>query len=64
MADFFNTERMYAIAQFIRTLMRGGGYNLMGGSCSGSKYPAAQRNPLSGNNHHPNVTFRIALYLK
>ena len=45
-------------------VMRGGGYNLMGGACPGSRYPAALRDPLPGNNHHPNVTFRIALYLK
>jgi len=45
-------------------VMRGGGYNLMGGSCSGARYPAALRDPLPGNNHHPNVTFRIALYVK
>ncbi len=45
-------------------VMRGGGYNLMGGSCPGNLYPAAIRDPLPGNNHHPNVTFRVALYLK
>ena len=45
-------------------VMRGGGYNLMGGACPGSRYPAAIRDPLPGNNHHPNVTFRIALYVK
>ena len=45
-------------------VMRGGGYNLMGGSCPGSSYPAALRDPLPGNDHHPNVTFRVALYVK
>lgn len=45
-------------------VMRGGGYNLMGGSCPGNRYPAALRDPLPGNNHHPNVTFRVALYVK
>jgi len=45
-------------------VMRGGGYNLMGGSCPGSRYPAALRDPLPGNGHHPNVTFRVALYMK
>ena len=45
-------------------VMRGGGYNLMGGACPGSRYPAAMRDPLPGNNHHPNVTFRAALYVK
>ena len=45
-------------------VMRGGGYNLMGGACPGSRYPAAMRDPLPGNNHHPNVTFRVALYVK
>lgn len=45
-------------------VMRGGGYNLMGGSCPGNLYPAAIRDPLPGNDHHPNVTFRVALYVK
>ena len=44
-------------------VMRGGGYNLMGGSCPGNRYPAALRDPLPGNDHHPNVTFRVALYV-
>lgn len=41
-----------------------GGYNLMGGACRGSDYPAALRDPLPGNNHHPNVCFRIGLFVK
>ena len=45
-------------------VMRSGGYNLMGGACTGSSFPAANRDPLPGNNHHPNVTFRVSLYLK
>ena len=45
-------------------VMRSGGYNLMGGECTGSSFPAANRDPLPGNNHHPNVTFRVSLYLK
>ena len=45
-------------------VMRGGGYSLMGGNCQGSRYPAALRDPLPGNNHHPNVTFRSGLYIK
>jgi hypothetical protein len=45
-------------------VMRSGGYNLMGGACPGSRYPAAIRDPLPGNSNHPNVTFRVALYLK
>ena len=45
-------------------VMRGGGYNLMGGACPGNRYPAALRDPLPGNDHHPNVTFRVALYVK
>ncbi len=45
-------------------VMRSGGYSLMGGSCPGNKYPAAIRDPLPGNDHHPNVTFRVALYVK
>lgn len=44
-------------------VMRGGGYNLMGGSCLGSRYPAAIRDPLPGNSNHPNVAFRIGLYV-
>ena len=45
-------------------VMRSGGYNLMGGSCPGDEYPAAIRDPLPGNDHHPNVTFRVALHVK
>ena len=45
-------------------VMRGGGYNLMGGACPGSRYPAALRDPLPGNDHHPNVTFRVGLFVK
>ena len=45
-------------------VMRGGGYNLMGGDCPGDSFPAALRDPLPGNDHHPNVTFRVALYVK
>lgn len=44
-------------------VMRGGGYNLMGGDCQGYIYPAAIRDPLPGNNHHPNVAFRSALFI-
>ena len=44
-------------------VMRGGGYSLMGGSCEGDDYPAALRDPLPGNNHHPNVAFRVGLFL-
>ena len=44
-------------------VMRGGGYNLMGGACPGNRYPAALRDPLPGNNHHPNVCFRIGLFI-
>ena len=45
-------------------VMRSGGYNLMGGECTGYSFPAANRDPLPGNNHHPNVSFRVALYLE
>ena len=55
------TQEHYGSGNYV---MRGGGYNLMGGACSGSRYPAALRDPLPGNNHHPNVTFRAALYIK
>ena len=44
-------------------VMRSGGYNLMGGACPGNRYPAAIRDPLPGNNHHPNVCFRAGLFL-
>ena len=55
------TQERYGSSSYV---MRGGGYNLMGGSCPGSQYPAALRDPLPGNDHHPNVTFCVALYLK
>lgn len=55
------TQERYGSGSFV---MRGGGYNLMGGACPGSAYPAALRDPLPGSDRHPNVTFRIALYLK
>lgn len=42
---------------------RGGGYNLMGGACRGDEYPVAVRDPLPGNDNHPNITFRVGLYL-
>ena len=45
-------------------VMRGGGYSLMGGGCRGSEYPAALRDPLPGNDHHPNVVIRPALYIE
>jgi hypothetical protein len=45
-------------------VMRGGGCTLMGGPASGGSYPAAIRDPLPGNDHHPNVTFRIALFVR
>ena len=54
------TRERYGSGDYV---MRGGGYNLMGGPCPGSRYPAALRDPLPGNNRHPNVTFRPALYL-
>ncbi len=45
-------------------VMRGGGCTLMGGGCSGRQFPAALRDPLPGNDHHPNVTFRVGLYIE
>ena len=54
------TQERYGSGNYV---MRGGGYNLMGGACPGNQYPAALRDPLPGNNHHPNVTFRIALHI-
>lgn len=55
------TQERYGSGDYV---MRGGGYNLMGGSCRGSDYPAALRDPLPGNGRHPNVVFRAALYVK
>ena len=46
------------------TQERCGSNYVMGGACRGSDYPAALRNPLPGNNHHPNVCFRIGLFVK
>ena len=45
-------------------VMRGGGYNIMWMACNGDSYPASLRDPLPWNNHHPNVGFRIGLYIK
>ena len=45
-------------------VMRGGGCTLMGGGCNGNDYPAAVRDPLPGNNHHPNVVVRAGLFIK
>ena len=44
-------------------VMRGGGSSLMGGACPGDRFPVAIRDPLPGNSRHPNVCFRVALYL-
>ena len=55
------TQERYGSGSYV---MRSGGYNLMGGACPGYSYPAAIRDPLPGNDHHPNVTFRAALYVK
>ena len=54
------TQERYGSGNYV---MRGGGYNLMGGACRGSDYPAALRDPLPGN-EHPNVTFRVALFVR
>lgn len=43
---------------------RAGGYSIMGGDCTGYNYPVVFRSGLPGNDHHPNITFRIALYLR
>ena len=55
------TQERYGSGDYV---MRGGGYNLMGGACRGSDYPAALRDPLSGNGRHPNVVFRVALFVR
>ena len=44
-------------------VMRGGGRTIMGGPAYGSSFPAAIRDPLPGNDHHPNVAFRIGLVI-
>ena len=54
------TQERYASSWYV---MRGGGCSLMGGPCQGNRYPAALRDPLPGSSHHPNVCFRVALYL-
>ena len=45
-------------------VMRGGGYNIMWMACNGDSYPVSLRDPLPWNNHHPNVGFRVGLYIK
>ena len=55
------TQERYGSSDYV---MRGGGSTIMGGGASGSAYPAAIRNPLPGNSHHPNVCFRVGLFLK
>ena len=45
-------------------VMRGGGRTIMGGAAYGNRFPAAIRDPLPGNDHHPNVTFRVGLFVK
>ena len=55
------TQERYASYGYV---MRGGGSTIMGGPCRGDQFPAALRDPLPGSSHHPNVTFRVALYLK
>ena len=42
---------------------RGGGYSVMGGACPGNYYPSVVRSGLPGNDHHPNITFRVAMYV-
>ena len=44
-------------------VMRGGGNSIMGYACDGNMAPAALRDPLPGSSHHPNVAFRVALYV-
>ena len=55
------TQERYGSYSYV---MRGGGESIMGGPCNGNQFPAALRDPLPGSSHHPNVTFRVALYLK
>ena len=43
---------------------RSGGYGIMGGPCNGNYYPASVRSGLPGNDHHPNIGFRIAMWVK
>ena len=43
---------------------RSGGYGVMGTGCPGYRSPAAFRSGLPGNDHHPNIGFRLAMYLK
>ena len=54
------TQERYGSSSYV---MRGGGYSIMGGPCPGSYFPAAIRDPLPGSSHHPNVCFRVALFI-
>ena len=55
------TQERYRSYSYV---MRGGGNSIMGYGCEGDMAPAAIRDPLPGSSHHPNVAFRVALYLK
>ena len=55
------TQERYRGGSYV---MRGGGRTIMGGPAYGRYFPAAVRDPLPGNDYHPNVTFRIGLFVK
>ena len=55
------TQERYRGGSYV---MRGGGRTIMGGPAYGCYFPAAVRDPLPGNDDHPNVTFRIGLFVK
>ena len=55
------TQERYRGGSYV---MRGGGRTIMFGPAYGSRFPAAIRDPLPGNDDHPNVTFRIGLFVK
>ena len=55
------TQERYGRGSYV---LRGGGATLMGGPCRGDHCPAAIRDPLPGSKYHPNVSFRVALFLK
>ncbi len=54
--ELYGTEGNHAV--------RGGSYSFMGRSCTGADCPATARSNTPDNDHHPNLTFRVALYLK
>ena len=55
------TQERYRGGSYV---MRGGGRTIMGYPASGNHFPAAIRDPLPGTDGHPNVTFRVGLFIQ